>query len=105
MAIKAVITQDSFSTVSLTIMAKGMDMAPIAPVVSIVRTACTMSAATPVDSEPATAWEASVPLVLLDLALNKFKRRQPEAYHVLVAEPARAQVAPVPALRLRGPKF
>lgn len=105
MASKAVITQESLFTVSLSIMAKGMDMAPTARVVSIYRTACTMSAVTPVDSEPVTAWEASVPLVLLDLALNKFKRREAEAHQVLVAEPVCAQVVPGLALRLRGPKF
>lgn len=74
---KAVNIQDSlFTVLSHSIMAKGMDMAPTAQAVSMVRTACTMSEATPVDSEPVTAWEASVPLVFLDLALNKLRRRE-----------------------------
>lgn len=82
MASTAVIIQDSLFTVSLTIIAKVMDMVPTARVVSIVRTA------TPADSEPVTAWEASDPLVLLHLALNKFRRREAEAHQGLVAEPA-----------------
>lgn len=103
---KAVNIQDSlFTVLSHSIMAKGMDMASTAQAVSIVRTACTMSEATPVDSEPVTAWEASVPLVFLDMALNKLRRREAEGHQVLAAEPPRAQVAPGPALRLRGPKF
>lgn len=102
---KAVNIQDSlFTVLSHSIMAKGMDMAPTAQAVSIVRTACTMSEA-PVDSDPVTAWEASVPLVFLDMVLNKLRRREAEGHQVLAAEPPRAQVAPGPALRLRGPKF
>lgn len=85
--IKAVNIQDSLFTVSPSIMAKGTDMASTAQAVSIVRTACTMSPATPVDTEPVTAWEASVPLVFLDLALNKLRRREAEGHHVLAAEP------------------
>lgn len=46
------------------------DMAATTRVVTMVLTACTVWASTPVDTEAVTAWEALVPLVLLDLALS-----------------------------------
>lgn len=72
--------------------------------VSMVRTVVIVTASTQVDSIVVTAWEAQVPLVLLDLALSYLWRWEAEGHQALLAEAAQVQagqVAPAaPLLRL-----
>ena len=85
------------------------DMAATARVVSMLQmdssaTPVTVSTATPVLSEVVTAWEATVPLVLLHLAVRYLWRR--EVPQAPLEEADRAQVAlGDPLLRLQGPKL
>lgn len=65
------------------------------------RTAFSVPVAIPVYSEVLTA---QATLVRLDKALSYLWLWEPD-YQVVLAEPARVQVVPVPALRLLGLKF
>lgn len=75
-----------------------MDMATTTRSVSTVRTAGTVSVASPVDSEAVTAWELQVPMVFPEPALSNLWPSEAKGHQALPAGLARDQVPPVAVL-------